>query len=41
MTAGLATLHELQTIYGLKDLYDMVEVASVNRFNEALASRPD
>lgn len=30
----LATLRELQTVYGLRDLYDMVEILAVRRENE-------
>jgi hypothetical protein len=33
----LATLHELQTIYGLEDAYDMLEIILVDNHNEALA----
>jgi hypothetical protein len=38
----MATLHELQTVYGLRDLWDMLEILSVDAHNEravALASR--
>jgi hypothetical protein len=35
----LATLHELQTIYGVKDLYDLLEVAIVDTYNAWLANR--
>lgn len=34
MSEGLATLHELQTVYSYRDLMQMSEVASVNRYNE-------
>jgi len=37
----LATLHELQTIYGSEDLYDMLEVIAVDNQNEMLASKVD
>jgi len=36
----LATLHELQTVYGVKDLYDMLEVALVDAYNNMIANRP-
>ena len=36
MSERLATLHELQTVYGCRDLYKMYEVACVNRYNNAL-----
>ena len=31
----LATLHELQTVYGSEDVYDMLEIIAVDNFNEA------
>ena len=34
VSAGLATLHELQTVYGTRDLYDLLEVVAVDRFNQ-------
>ena len=34
--AGYATLHELQTVYGTEDLYDMVEMIAVKRHNDAI-----
>jgi len=30
-------LHELQTVYGLEDAYDLLEIADVDAYNEALA----
>lgn len=35
----LATLQELQTIYGAEDLYDMLEVLQVDGFNRRLAAK--
>lgn len=32
----LATLHELQTVYGLEDVYDMLEVLMVDNHNQDL-----
>lgn len=32
--ARLATLHELQTVYGLRDLYDLLEIVVVNVHNQ-------
>lgn len=29
----LATLHELQTVYGGEDLYDMLEIMAVDTYN--------
>jgi len=33
----MATLHELQTVYSLGDLYDMLEVIAVDNHNQAVA----
>lgn len=41
ISARLATLHELQTVYGLEDLYDLLEVALVDAHNRAVASRAE
>lgn len=37
IAAKLATMAELQTVYGLRDMYDLWEVVCVTRTNEALA----
>jgi len=29
----LATLHELQTVYGSQDLYDLMEIMAVDAYN--------
>jgi hypothetical protein len=29
----LATLHELDTVYGVKDCYDMLEIATIDDYN--------
>jgi hypothetical protein len=29
----MASLHELQTIYGVKDAYDMLEIVCVDDYN--------
>lgn len=34
---GLATLHELQTVYSLHDAYDLMEIARVDAYNEQVA----
>lgn len=36
VSARLATLNELQTVYGVKDAYDLLEVLSVDAHNEQL-----
>lgn len=33
ISSGRATFHELQTVYGLKDLYDLLEVVMVDVYN--------
>lgn len=33
IAAGLATLHELQTVYSVEDVYDMLEVAVIDAHN--------
>ena len=35
----LATLHELQTVYGTRDLFDFLELMSVQQFNERLQAK--
>ena len=37
----MATLHELDTVYGTKDVYDMLEVITVDDYNNALANKQD
>lgn len=34
-----ATLHELQTVYGLEDLWTLFEIRAVAQHNEYLASK--
>ena len=41
MSSELATLHELDTVYGLEDLYDLLEIVMVDAFNRRkLAEAP-
>jgi hypothetical protein len=35
----LATLHELQTVYGAEDLFNFLEVLEVYRYNQALQAK--
>lgn len=35
----MARLHELDTVYGVRDAYDMLEVLTVDDYNTALANR--
>lgn len=32
-------LHELQTVYGLQDLYDLIEIGAVDAHNRRLSAR--
>ena len=34
VSTKLATLYELQTVYGLEDLYDLYEIAIIKMANE-------
>ena len=34
----LATLHELDTVYGLEDLHDMMEIMAVEAINQEIAN---
>ena len=41
MSSRLATLHELQTVYGVEDLQDLVDVVLVNAYNaRVMMKRP-
>lgn len=35
----LATLHELNTVYSLRDLYDLIEIAQVDAHNRRLVEQ--
>lgn len=39
VSSNKATLRELQTVYGLEDVYDMLEVISVDAHNRHLAAK--
>jgi len=39
VSARLATLHELDTVYGSRDLWDMLEVHAVDSHNRGVASQ--
>jgi hypothetical protein len=38
MSARMATLHELQTVYGAADAYNMLEVLNVDLYNQRVAN---
>jgi len=37
----MATLSELDTVYGAEDLYDMLEIISVDAHNNRVANKRD
>ncbi len=37
----MATMHELDTVYGVEDLYDMLEILVVDSYNKSLAYPED
>jgi hypothetical protein len=39
ISAKLATLRELQTVYGVADLYMLAEIIQVDGFNQRLANK--
>jgi hypothetical protein len=39
ISAQHATLHELDTVYGVADLYRLAEVIRVDNFNQRLANK--
>jgi hypothetical protein len=40
ISGKLATLYELQTVYGTEDVYDMLEILSVDARNRRIAAQP-
>ncbi len=36
LESRLASLHELQSVYGIEDLYNFIELITVQNYNEAL-----
>ena len=38
LSKRMATLHELDTVYGVHDVYDMLEVVTIDAHNAALLS---
>jgi hypothetical protein len=39
ISSGKATLHELDTVYGLEDLYEMIEIITVDAHNQRVLSK--
>jgi len=40
VSSRLATLHELDTVYGIEDLWSLLEVITVDNHNTRLANAP-
>jgi hypothetical protein len=40
ISARLATPHELATVYGTEDVYDMLEILAVDAHNQRVLSQP-
>ena len=38
--SGKASLHELDTVYGLEDLWDLLEIISVESHNQRILNTP-
>jgi hypothetical protein len=36
-----ATMHELDTVYGVRDAYQFIELIAVDSFNSRLMNEPD
>lgn len=41
ISSKYATFHELQTVYGTEDMYNLYEVISVNNYNQNLMVKAD
>lgn len=39
VSARLTTLHELQTVYGLRDLWDLIEINAVDAHNQSVMTK--
>lgn len=39
VSSGLATLHELDTVYGLEDLWNLIEIHTVDTHNRNVMNR--
>lgn len=36
----LATLHELDTVYGTQDMHDLMEIVAVDNHNQRILNKP-
>lgn len=41
MSNSKATLHELDTVYGLEDLYDLIEILAIDAHNQRAMTKKD
>lgn len=41
VSSKMASLHELQTVYGAEDAYDMFEIIGVDAYNQQLLTKKD
>lgn len=41
ISAGMATLHEIDTVYGLEDVFDMLEIIAIDAHNKNLLNPKD
>jgi len=41
VSGKLATLHELDTVYGVEDLYDLIEILAIDGHNQWLMTKRD
>lgn len=39
LSTGMTTLHELDTVYGVEDIFDMLEVSTVNSYNRRIVQK--
>lgn len=39
VSKGFATLHELDSVYGTQDLYDMLEIIAVDSHNQRIINK--
>lgn len=40
VSRGVASLHELDTVYGTQDMHDMIEVVAVDNANQRILNKP-
>lgn len=41
ISAGKATLHELDTVYSVEDVYDLLEIMTVDAHNRRVLAKRD